>query len=178
MTLEEVRKQSSIKLAAPFNVKASGQTYCIGDAVFDYQLGSSGMRFPKSRYYWMITGKDGDRQLDSLNIGITPEKMPRHQFDEFKRQVRQRLKADGWVPGHFVWNSKRDVEINHGVTTTGDGRYWKRATTLLILEEKRMDDEQPGEDPETAGQFILYIDLRRANSEPKLVFDPTIWSGK
>ncbi len=50
--------------------------------------------------------------------------------------------------------------------------------TLVILEEKRMDDEQPGEDLKTAGQFILYLDLRRLNSEPQLVFDPSIQIGK
>jgi hypothetical protein len=178
MTLDDVRKQSSLKLRAPFTVQSSGQTYCIGEAVFDYQLGNSGMRFPKSRYYWMITGDGGDPQLAALNIGLTPEKLPRHEFDDFKHQVRQRLKDDGWVPGHFVWNSKQEVESNHGVTTSGDGRYWKRGDTLLILEEKRMDDEQPGEDAATAGEFILYLDLRHLSSERKLVFDPAIWPGK
>jgi hypothetical protein len=178
MTLDEVRKHSSLLLAKTFTVQSSGQTYCIGEAAFDYQLGNSGMRFAKSRYYWMITGDGGDPKLSALNIGITPEKLPRHEFDDFKRQVRQRLKDDGWVPGHFVWKSKTDVEINHGVTTTGDGRYWKRGDTLLILEEKRMDDEKPGEDAGTAGEFILYLDLRHLSSERKLVFDPSIWRGK
>ena len=41
-----------------------------------------------------------------------------------------------------------------------------------------MDEEQPGEDRATAGQFILYVDLRPLSTEPDLVFDPSIWTGK
>lgn len=126
----------------------------------------------------MITGKTGDPQLESLNIGITPEKLPRMQFDEYKRQVQHQLKNDGWIPGHFVWRSPQDIHLHSGATSSGDGRYWKRGDTLIILEEKRMDDEQAGEDPKAAGEFILYLDLRRLNSEPQLVFDPSIQIGK
>jgi hypothetical protein len=174
MTLDEVRHQSSLKLAAPFVVKATGESYCVGEAVFDYQLGNSGIRFPRSRYYWMITGKTGNPQLEALNVGITPEKLSRTEFNEYKRHVQQQLKDDGWVPGHFVWHSPEDMQLRSGATSSGDGRYWKRGDTLVILEEKRMDDERPGEDPKTAGQYILYLDLRRLNSEPQLVFDPSI----
>ena len=88
------------------------------------------------------------------------------------------MKDDGWIPGHFVWDSTKQIEINHGVTTSGDGRYWKKGVTVLILEEKRMDEGQPGEVRATAGQFILYVDLRPLSTEPDLVFDPRIWTGK
>ncbi len=178
MTLEEVQQRSSIKLATPVTDQKSGEKYCIGEVVFDYQLGNSGLRFPKSRYYWLVTGRNGDARLAALNIGITPEKLPRQGLDTFKQQLQQRLKDDGWIPGHFVWNSKKQVENNHGVTTSGDGRYWKKGVTVLILEEKRMDNEQPGEDSTTAGQFILYVDLRPLSTEPDLVFDPSIGTGK
>jgi len=178
MTLDQVQQRSSIKLATPFTDPKLGDTYCIGEVVFDYQLGDSGLRFPKSRYYWLVTGRDGDPRLAALNIGITPEKLPRQGLDTFKQQLQQRLKDDGWIPGHFVWKPKKQVENGPGITISGDGRYWKKGVTVLILEEKRMDDEQPGEDRATAGQFILYIDLRPLSTEPDLVFDPSIWTGK
>jgi hypothetical protein len=54
---------------------------------FDYQLGNSGLRFPKSRYYWLVTGRNGDPRLAALNIGITPEKLPRPGLDTFKQQL-------------------------------------------------------------------------------------------
>ena len=137
MTLEEVQQRSSIKLATPVPDQSSGEKYCIGEVVFDYQLGNSGLRFPKSRYYWLVTGRNGDPRLAALNIGIMPEKLPRPGLNMFKQQLQQRLKDDGWIPGHFVWNSKKQVEMNHGVTTSGEGRYWKKGVTVLILEEKR-----------------------------------------
>ena len=178
MTLDEVQQRSSIKLATPVAERTSGEKYCIGETVFDYQLGNSGLRFPKSRYYWLVTGRNGDSRLAALNIGITPEKLPRPDLDRFQQQLQRRLKDDGWVPGHFVWKPKKQTETGPEMTTSGDGRYWKKGATVLILEEKRMDDEQPGEDRSTAGQFILYVDLRPLSTEPDLVFDPSIWTGK
>lgn len=174
MTLKEVQKRSTIKLHDPFTAKTTGETYCIGEAVFDYQLGDSGMRFPQSRYYWLVTAGRGDQRLAALNIGVSPNKLPRLDFDNYVRSVRRKLKDAGWIPGHFVWKKAEDIQLHSGSSTTGDGRYWKRGNTLLILEQKRMDDQQNGEDPVTAGEFILYLDLRPLNAEPTLVFDPAI----
>jgi hypothetical protein len=174
MTLDEVQKRSSLKLHQPFAVQNIGETYCIAEAVFDYQLGDSGMRFPKSRYYWLVTGQHGDPHLAAVNIGVSPEKLPRLDFDRYVQSVRRRLKDDGWIPGHFVWKSAEDIQLHSGATSTGDGRYWKRGGTLLILEQKRMDDEQNGEDKATAGEFILYLDLRPLSAEPTLVFHPNL----
>lgn len=174
MTLEEVQKRSTIKLHDPFSVKTTGETYCIGEAVFDYQLGDSGIRFPKSRYYWLITAGHGDQRLAALNIGVSTNKLPRLDFDNYVRSIRRKLKDAGWIPGHFLWKSAEDIQLHSGSATTGDGRYWKRGGTLLILEQKRMDDQQNAEDPVTAGEFILYLDLRPLSAEPTLVFDPTI----
>jgi hypothetical protein len=174
MTLAEVQKRSTIKLNDPFSVKTTGETYCIGEAVFDYQLGDSGMRFPKSRYYWLITTGHGDERLAALNVGVSPTKLPRLDFDNYVRSVRRKLKDAGWIPGHFVWKSAEDIQLHSGSATSGDGRYWKRGNTLIILEQKRMDDEQNGENPVTAGEFILYLDLRPLSAEPTLVFDPNL----
>lgn len=174
MTLEQVQKQSTLRLHQPFAVQNSGQTYCIAEAVFDYQLGDSGIRFPKSRYYWLITGQHGDPRLAALNIGVSPQKLTRLDFDRYVESVRHRLKAAGWIPGHFVWKTAEDIQLHSGATSTGDGRYWKRGGTLLILEQKRMDDAQSGENTTTAGQFILYLDLRQLSAEPTLVFDPNL----
>ena len=40
-----------------------------------------------------------------------------------------------------------------------------------------MDDEKPGEDPRTAGEFILYVILepRGKEKDPHLVFEPSAW---
>jgi hypothetical protein len=132
------------------------------------------MRFPNSRYYWLVTGQRSDRRLAALNVGISPEKLPRLDFDRYVQSVRRRLQDDGWIPGHFVWKSQPDIQLHSGATSSGEGRYWKCGGTLLILEPKRMDDQQSGENTGVAGEFVLYLDLRPLSQEPALVFDPTL----
>jgi hypothetical protein len=175
MTLDDVQRRSTIRLAKTFT-DPSGQTYCIGRIVFDYQMNDSAIRFPQSRYYWMTTAKHHPH-LNALNIGITPEKLPRSELNAFRRRMRQALKDDGWMPGHFVYTKEEDIHLVGG-RTIGDGRYWLKHDTLLIFEENRMDDQKPGEDRATAGQWILYIDLRPRDHEPRLVFEASAWTGE
>jgi len=182
MTLAEVRSQSTIKIKENVSYNVDGSTRLVEEKVFDYKVGTSAVHFPQSRYYWIETGKKNDPKIVSLNIGITPNKMPMPQLKEFQHRLQSELSNDGWIPGHYVAESEETVRMWGGKRTTGDGRYWLRGDTVLIFETNRMDEQKRDEPPES-GEFILYLDLRpkkdqistRAN-EPKLVFEPSAWS--
>jgi hypothetical protein len=73
MTVEEVKHRSTLKLKDP-RVMGDGSRMGVEEAVFDYRIGNSAVRFPQSRYYWLETGK-GDPHIIVLSIGIAPRKM-------------------------------------------------------------------------------------------------------
>lgn len=172
MTLDEVKQRSTVKIKTPRDM-FDGSSLTVEDVVFDYQIGNS--RFAQSRYYWIETGKHGDRHVVVLNIGITPRKMPKKDLDAFQHRVQRDLLADGWMPGHFIAKSEETVRLWGGKTTAGDGRYWAKGNTLIILEISRMDEEKRDEPPGT-GEYILTMNLRPKNHEPDLVYERAAWN--
>lgn len=174
MTLDEVKARSTLRLKEPRQM-GDGSRMGVEQAVFEFRIGNSGVRFPQSRYYWLETGKAGDPHVTVLNIAITPRKMPKPDLDAFQRRLQGQLFADGWTPGHYLAESEETVRMWSGRRTAGDGRYWAKGNTLLIFERSRMDEEKRGEAP-GSGEYILYIQLRAKGGDPKLIFESSAWS--
>lgn len=172
MTIDEVKQRSTLQFKEP-RVMGDGSRMGVEEVVFDYQMGNSAVHFPQSRYYWLETGK-GDPHITVLNIGITPEKMPKLQLDAFQKRQQEQLLADGWMPGHYIAKSEETVQLWGGKRTAGDGRYWAKGNTLLIFERSRMDEEKRDEPP-GSGEYILYINLRPMGHDPDLVFETSAW---
>ena len=70
--------------------------------------------------------------------------------------VEQQLRADGWLRATNTC-SPTAVRAAEEVAV-GNLFVWARGDMLMLLRDKRMDDEKPGED-ERAGEYILYIEL-------------------
>ena len=159
MNLDEVRRRSTIKVPEGIHSPLTGDRTVIGEVVFDFEIGDTGTRFPESRYYFMVTRKHGDLRLESLNIGISAEALPRAEFDEFRRKAQERFRADGWASGRFVYRTPEEQRLHGGVTSSGEGSFWLKGETVVSFEPKRVDDAQRGEDPKTAGKWILALQL-------------------
>jgi hypothetical protein len=145
-----------------------------GGAVFDFEVANTGLRFEQCRYYWLATYEHDDTRLKSLNIGISPQKISRTNLPAAERLVHDQLRADHWMAGQFIYRTEEQRTLHGGATASGEGRYWAKDATLLILSAKRMDESKPGEDPQAAGEYILYLDLvpRDDSLYSKLEFNP------
>lgn len=63
--------------------------------------------------------------------------------------------------------------LHGGKTAEADETYWLKGEALLHLEPKRVDDEQRGEDPRTAGRWMLAVSIferTASGSYPRLDF--------
>jgi hypothetical protein len=176
MTVAEVRRNSTLPVKEPLDM-GDGSTRASEDVVFDFRIANSAVHFPLSRYYSLRTGRNRDGRIADLNIGITPQKMPKPELEAFRHRVQSQLLADGWMPGHRIADSEETIHMWGGHRTTGDGRYWGKAGTLLIIETNRMDEEQRDEPP-GAGQFILYLVLESRSDNKDLVYEPSAWSNQ
>jgi hypothetical protein len=99
---------------------------------FEFQVADSNIRFPLSRYYWIETGKN-DLHIAVINVGITPRKMAKRELAAFQGAAQAQFFADGWMSGHYVADSDKTVRLWAGKHTSGDGRYWRKGGTVLIL---------------------------------------------
>jgi hypothetical protein len=172
MTLDEMVGQSTLKLDLKYarSAIAGGQ-----DGEFDYTIPGTTLTFPGARYYYMTTYSDDSTRIEAVNIGISPDKMTRAALDSADRELRGRLAADGWLAGHEVYRTEEDQTLHGGLTEGPEGRLWLKDGTVLTISRKRMDDEKPGEDSLTAGEWIQYIDLWPAktySSFDRYVFQP------
>lgn len=106
-------------------------------------------------------------------MGVSPHAMTREEHDEERRRTRERLRDDGWRPGRFVYRTPEQPARRGGKASEADETYRLKGEALLHLEPKRVDDEQRGEDPRTAGRWMLAVSLfeRTASSSyPRLDF--------
>jgi hypothetical protein len=158
-TLDQVRTASTITVAKTGAANLDGSTRTLGEGVFDFEIPGSGVRFEQCRYYFITTAPGGAAAIDSINIGISADRKPKAESEAEEAVIRKRLTADGWQPGRFVWRTEKDLTLHGGKPTSGEGRYWAKDGTLLILSSRRMDDAKPAEDPATAGEYILFLDL-------------------
>jgi len=156
MTLDEMVRQSTLKLDLKYasSAIAGGQ-----DGAFDYTIPGTTLTFPGARYYYMTTYSHDSTRIEAVNIGLSPDKVTRAALDSADRELRARLAADGWLTGHEVYRDEEDQTLHGGLTEGPEGRLWLKDGIVLTISRKRMDDEKPGEDSLTAGEWIQYIDL-------------------
>ncbi len=171
MSIDEMRRRSSLALAKGVESVLTGDTTVAGSGVFDFEVADSGTRFPRCRYYFIVTGNHGDPKIASMSIGISTEKVSRAELMAANRRVQDQLARDGWRTGRFVYATEELQQLHGGATESPRGFYWVKGDSLLRLESKRMDEERPGEDPETAGEWIQFVELAAPSSEPDLRFD-------
>jgi hypothetical protein len=159
MTLDEVRKRSSLPLGAGNYIKLTGTRQLIGDRVFDFELSGSKLRFLRCRYYWIETAAHDAEHVGSINVGISTESMSLAALKVADDAVRARVDADGWHAGQYYYRTDEQRQLHGGATGSGRGWYWLKGNTIVHLEHKRTDDEQPGEDRTSAGKWIQYLEL-------------------
>jgi hypothetical protein len=172
MTLEEMRERSSLALSKDVDSPLTGSTTVVGRPVFDFEIADTAMRFERCRYYFITTGNHGDRKIEAISIGVSTEKVPLAELQAANARVQRALADDGWRPGWYAYTTPEDQALHGGVTENGRGFHWLKDGTLLHLASKRMDDEQPGEDPATAGEWIQLLELRPPSSDNDLTFAP------
>jgi hypothetical protein len=173
MTFEEVQRRSTLRIKDP-RLMGDGSRMCVERETFEFHIADSRVTFPGSRYYWLESGKAGDPRLVVLNIGITPDKLAKPELARFQRRIQAELRADGWMPGHYVAKTEETRRLWGGSKTAGDGRYWAKGDSLLIFETSRMDEAKAGEPPDS-GEFVLNIAMRPKSHEPTLVFERSAW---
>ncbi len=172
MTMDEVVAQSTIKLDLKYARSAisGGQ-----DATFDFTIPGTRLTFPGARYYYMTTYSNDSTRIEAVNVGVSPEKMSRSAIDSADQALRVRLAGDGWLTGHEVYRTEEDQTLHGGLTEGPEGHHWLKDGVVLDISRKRIDDERPGEDAATAGEWIQYIDLWAAKNYSgidRLVFTP------
>ena len=173
MTIAETVARSTFKIPPGSRQSLTGSSTSVSQGVFDFELADAGVRFENCRYCWLETGNHDDPKIVHINVGISTQKMPRDKLTLERESIMGRLRVAGWSPGHYEYTDPEKIKL-HGGAREGDGRYWAKGGGLLILSEKRMDDEQLGEDPKTAGEFIHVLDVlpRSDSSYKSLVFEP------
>lgn len=164
MTIDDVRRRSTLTIPEAGPERLTGSTNLIAEIVFDLQLGDTGTRFDGCRYYFVTTRPRGDTHVRSMNVGVSPRARTRAELDDEMRRTRERLQADGWAMGRFVYRTPEQIALHGGRTSEGEGFYWLKDEALLQLEPKRVDDEQRGEDPRTAGRWMLAVSVSERTS--------------
>ena len=166
MTIAEVTTRSTFKVDPDNRGSVVGSNLIIQQGVFNFEVADTGMRFEDCRYCAFQPGPKGDPKIVHINVGISTRKMTRDKLAVERAGIIARLQAAGWSAGRNEDDYGRAQTITmYDGTRQGDGSYWAKDGTLLVLSEKRMDEAKPGEDPDTAGEFIHGIDLLPRNDE-------------
>jgi len=159
MNVDQMLRASSLKIDKGSNAAIPNLPVYSGGAIFNFRVAGTGIEFPRCRYYF-VTTYTGDRsRIESINVGTAQAKMTRAQLDAANAALRARLKADGWLTGHEVYRDEQDRQLHGGRTRGEEGKLWLKGDTTLDIEQRRLDDPQPGEDPATAGQWIQFVEL-------------------
>jgi len=172
MPLDEVRQRSSLVLAEGIVESLTGRRTLIGSPVFDFAIADSTVRFEGCRYYFMTTGEDGDPRVEAISIGASPHTLTRAELIAAHQRVQQALVADGWRSGRYEYVTAEEQALHGGATSSGEGFFWLKGETVLEIQGKRMDDEQPGEDAATAGAWIQVLELRPPAAFADVTFAP------
>ncbi len=170
MTIADIRTGSTLKIDP-----AVGLPVYAGGAIFNFRIPGTGIEFPRCRYYYISTLTRDPSRIESINVGTAQAKMTRAQLDAANADVRARLKADNWQTGHEVYRDAEDQQLHGGATRGPEGKLWLKFDTIVNIEERRLDDPKPGEDPATAGEWIQYVDLSTRAGYPNIdryVFAP------
>jgi hypothetical protein len=179
MTGEEMRRRSTLAMSKGIHQTLTGSTIFAGEGVFTFELArelaGTGLRFERSRYYFIETGDHDDPHLVAMSIGIMPRKADWAGLVAAREALRARLRENGWAAGRYVYRTEEMQRLMGGAKTGGEGDYWLKGDTVLRILVKRMDDAKPDEG-EHAGEWLQYLELRgRADylrRNPMLEFTP------
>jgi hypothetical protein len=159
MALDEVRRVSTLKVPEIVSRYQLPNRQLIGEPVFDFEIAGTGMRFERCRYYWIETDGQEPAHIEEMNIGISPVTLSRAELAEAHRRVQQQLQRDGWSAGQINYKTPEQQALHSGMTSSGRGAFWLKGNTFLRLYGKRMDEPKGGEDPESAGEWIQYLQM-------------------
>ena len=170
MSVDDMVRQSTLKL----DLKDARSVIASG-GVFDFVIPGTAIRIPDARYYYITIYSDDHTRVRALSIGTSPRKMALAELGAADAQLRALLVKDGWLAGHEVYRDRQDQALHGGATEGPEGRHWRKDGMILDVERKRMDDEKPGEDKASAGEWIQFIELWPVKGYPwieRFVFQP------
>ena len=173
MLLSEVVRASTLQIDPAHQSSWTGSV--AGGAVFDFNVAGTDLVFPHCRYYFFSTLTHDPQRIESVNIGTSPSTVSRAQLEVANTALRHKLSADGWLTGHEEYRDEEDRVLHSGQRRGPDGKLWLRNGVVLDIGTRRMDDEVPGEDRQTAGKWIQFIDLWSREDYPSIeryVFAP------
>jgi hypothetical protein len=176
MSVADMVKQSTMKIDTRY-----ARSAIAGGGVFDYAIPGTGMVFPHARYYFITTHDKDPGRIRWLTVGTSPHKVSRAELDLQDAALRTRLIKDGWLAGHEVYRDEQDQTLHGGATEGPEGRSWLKDGMVLDIEGKRMDEEKPGDDPKTSGEWIQFIEVWPEKELPgldRLVFRTARETGK
>jgi hypothetical protein len=156
MPLAEVQGHSTLQLAASVHYP-TGEELSAANARFDFEVAGTNIRFPGCRYYWLMTGEHNNARLNMISVGTSAKHLNVDELAAAFTNVAQRLRQDGWLQGHLHMQPPPQF-VPPNKLPWGNLFAWAKGDTLMLLRDKRMDDEKPGED-EHSGEFILYVEL-------------------
>ena len=157
MTLDEMKQASSLAINAVGQRTTTGAI--TSGIVFDFKVAGTDTTFERCRYYFVSTFTNDPQHIQSLSIGTSTFKQSHAALNETNADLRRKLAADGWLAGHEEYKTEEDQTLHGGATHGPEGDLWLKDGTLLHLEIKRMDDTLPGEDPNTAGEWVQTVTL-------------------
>jgi hypothetical protein len=146
-----------------------------GGAIFDFEIAGTGFVVPNCRYYFVSSYTHDPQRVEAINVGTSPHKVSKAEVEQANAAIRARLKAEGWLTGHEEYRDEEDQILHEGKTRGPEGTTWLKDHVVLDIANRRMDDEVPGEDKATAGEWIQYRDVWPRKDYPgieRLVFAP------
>jgi hypothetical protein len=166
MTLAEMVHGSTLPIDPAHQTTWTGSV--AGGAVFDFRIAGTRITFPRCRYYFVATYTHDQQRIESINVGTSSSTMSHAELDRANAALRQELAADGWLAGHEEYRDEEDRALHGGATRGPDGTKWLKNGTILDIGTRRMDDETPGENPQTAGRWIQFIELWSHDDYPSI----------
>jgi hypothetical protein len=136
----------------------------IGGGNFDVSVVGTGLTLTQCRYYFIATQSADPTRIDSLSIGLAPEKLSKPALDAADEGLRRELANEDWLAGRKQTDAKGKAS-----------RVWLKAGIILHMDARRLDAPVAGENPATAGLWIRFVDLVAEASYPGvrfMVFEP------
>jgi hypothetical protein len=139
----------------------------IGGQVFDFRIAGTGIVFQNCRYYFVAPYTRERLRIESVNIGVSPSAVGRAELARADVSLRHRLKADGWLAGHEEYRDEQDRALHGGTVRGPEGALWLKNGIVLRIGARRVDDAE-GENAQTAGRWIQFIDLWQRDDYPNI----------
>ena len=166
MALAEMVRASTLPIDPARQTSWTGSV--AGGAVFDFLIAGTNITFPRCRYYFLATYTHEPQRIESINVGTSPSALSRMEVETANAALRQKLAADGWLAGHEEYHSEEDRALHNGLARGPDGTHWLKNGIILDIGTRRMDDAAPGENAETAGRWIQFVDLWPRDDYPSI----------